>query len=106
MACLLRPVITITSLTPDATASSTTYWIAGLSKIGSISLGCAFVAGRNRVPSPAAGITTFRSAPLIIGLAARQRRGADAEEIERDHREHHHDHRGRVRPRRHQRRQD
>src|SRR5437867_6006041 len=45
---------------PDATASSTTYWINGLSTNGSISLGCAFVAGRNRVPSPAAGKTALR----------------------------------------------
>src|SRR3954454_20822674 len=44
---------------PARTASSTTYWIAGLSTTGSISLGCAFVAGRNRVPSPAAGMTAL-----------------------------------------------
>ena len=44
---------------PARTASSTTYWIAGLSTIGSISLGWALVAGRNRVPSPAAGITAL-----------------------------------------------
>jgi len=29
-------------------------------KTGSISFGCCFVAGNSRVPSPAAGITTFR----------------------------------------------
>src|SRR5688500_13281545 len=44
---------------PARTASSTTSWIVGTSTIGSISLGTAFVAGRNRVPSPAAGITAF-----------------------------------------------
>ena len=44
---------------PAATASSTTYWIAGLSTTGSISFGCALVAGRNRVPRPAAGITAL-----------------------------------------------
>src|ERR671918_876063 len=44
---------------PARTASSTTYWMAGWSTSGSISLGCALVAGRNRVPSPAAGITAF-----------------------------------------------
>src|SRR6266508_2287224 len=44
---------------PARTASSTTYWIAGLSTRGSISFGWAFVAGRNRVPSPAAGMTAF-----------------------------------------------
>jgi hypothetical protein len=31
----------------------------GLSTIGSISFGCAFVAGKNLVPSPAAGIIAF-----------------------------------------------
>src|SRR5438105_4918370 len=45
--------------TPAATASSTTYWISGLSTRGSISLGWAFVAGRNRVPKPTAGKTAF-----------------------------------------------
>src|SRR5512139_4129398 len=45
---------------PDATASSITYWMIGLSTRGSISLGCAFVAGRKRVPSPAAGNTALR----------------------------------------------
>src|SRR5207247_10131792 len=35
---------------PISTASSTTYWIIGLSTSGSISFGWAFVAGRNRVP--------------------------------------------------------
>src|SRR5215469_2314201 len=33
----------------------------GLSTIGSISLGCALVAGRNRVPKPAAGKTALRT---------------------------------------------
>src|SRR2546427_3975541 len=46
---------------PEATASSTTYWIIGLSTSGSISFGCALVAGRNRVPSPAAGKTPLRT---------------------------------------------
>ena len=44
---------------PARTASSTTYWMAGLSMTGSISFGCALVAGRKRVPSPAAGITAL-----------------------------------------------
>jgi hypothetical protein len=35
------------------------YWIAGLSTRGSISFGWAFVAGRNLVPKPAAGITAL-----------------------------------------------
>jgi hypothetical protein len=41
------------------TASSTRYCITGLSIIGNISLGKAFVAGRNLVPSHAAGIIHF-----------------------------------------------
>src|SRR3954452_22378759 len=52
-----------TSSRPADTASSTTYWIAGLSTTGSISLGVALVAGRNRVPRPAAGMTAL----LILG---------------------------------------
>src|SRR5579884_4430119 len=60
METLLRPVIISTSSRPAATASSTTYWIAGLSTTGSISFGVAFVAGRNRVPRPAAGMTALR----------------------------------------------
>ena len=47
------------SVIPDFTASSTIYWIAGLSTIGSISFGIALVAGKTLVPSPAAGITAF-----------------------------------------------
>ena len=39
--------------------SSTACWISGLSSQGSISLGIALVAGRNRVPSPATGKTAF-----------------------------------------------
>src|SRR6266849_805048 len=48
---------------PALTASSTAYWIKGLSTNGSISLGEAFVAGKKRVPRPAAGmmaLETFR----------------------------------------------
>ena len=44
---------------PELTASSTTYCIVGLLYTGNISLGCALVAGRKRVPRPAAGITAF-----------------------------------------------
>ena len=51
----------ITCSMPAATASSTAYWMTGLSTSGSISLGCAFVAGRNRVPQPAAGKTALRT---------------------------------------------
>src|SRR6185436_5963600 len=46
---------------PEATASSTTYWMVGLSTRGSISFGWALVAGRKRVPRPAAGKTALRT---------------------------------------------
>src|SRR5688572_30022384 len=59
MARLPRPVMKMRSVTPAATASSTAYWISGLSTIGSISLGEALVAGRKRVPSPATGNTAL-----------------------------------------------
>src|ERR1700746_2379716 len=49
------------SVTPEATASSTPYWMIGLSTSGSISFGWALVAGRNRVPRPAAGNTALRT---------------------------------------------
>src|SRR4051812_3418162 len=62
-----------TSLRPARTASSTTYWIAGLSTTGSISFGVALVAGRNRVPSPAAGMTAFRTGALMRSTLTRIR---------------------------------
>src|SRR5438552_12755060 len=46
---------------PAAAASSTAYWMRGLSTIGSISFGLALVTGRNRLPSPATGNTAFLS---------------------------------------------
>src|SRR3954447_18967345 len=61
IARLLRPVMMRMSSSPALTASSTTYWIAGLSTTGSISFGELFVAGRNRVPRPAAGMTALRT---------------------------------------------
>ena len=63
IARLLRPVTMRISRIPLATASSTTNWIAGLSTIGIISFGMAFVYGRNRVPNPAAGMTAFIESP-------------------------------------------
>src|SRR3989338_2052616 len=60
----------MTSSIPDVTASSTTYWMTGLSITGSISLGMALVWGRKRVPNPAAGMTAFRTLGkffLILG---------------------------------------
>ena len=64
---------------PARTASSTTYWMAGLSTTGNISLGCALVAGRNRVPRPAAGITALVTArggvDVMCFLSDRQKGG-------------------------------
>src|SRR3954471_17475947 len=74
MARLPRPVMMRMSVSPAATASSTTYWIDGLSTTGSISLGWLFVAGRKRVPSPAAGMTAFLTvAPSSLGARRRSR---------------------------------
>lgn len=65
---LPRLVIMRISVIPDCTASSTMYWIAGLSTIGSISFGIDLEAGRTRVPRPAAGmialVTFIRFPPL------------------------------------------
>src|SRR3984957_15741238 len=57
---LPRPVTMMISVQPAATASSTPYWIRGLSTRQSISFGMALVAGRKRVPMPAAGKTALR----------------------------------------------
>src|SRR5512138_363993 len=51
----------------------------GLSTSGSISLGCAFVAGRNRVPRPAAGKTAFRTDTLTRRIVADDTSGAHVE---------------------------
>src|SRR5271154_3125286 len=57
---------------PASRASSTAYWITGLSTTGSISLGTALVAGRNRVPIPATGKTALRTGRgLVIGSERR-----------------------------------
>src|SRR5437870_6963572 len=74
MAFFPRPVTRMMLSTPAATASSTPYWMIGLSTSGSISLGCAFVAGRNRVPRPAAGKTALRTCAgtkMIVARACR-----------------------------------
>src|SRR5947209_17322744 len=57
-------------VSPAATASSMTYWMIGLSTMGSISLGWALVAGRKRVPRPAAGNTALRTGLLMGGGGA------------------------------------
>src|SRR5207302_5441272 len=80
METLLRPVIISTSSRPAATASSTTYWMSGLSTTGSISLGCALVAGRNRVPRPAAGRTALRTRRLF-SVMVRFRNSSRTEEF-------------------------
>src|SRR5712691_3735489 len=69
-----RPVMIRMSRTPASTASSTTYWMAGLSTRGSISFGCDLVAGRNLVPRPAAGMTAFLTfiASLLGGRSLSQ----------------------------------
>src|SRR5215207_4433654 len=61
MAALLRPVTISTSGSPARAASSTMYCSAGRSTTGSSSFGTALVAGRNRVPMPATGMTAFRA---------------------------------------------
>src|ERR1700737_2881486 len=66
MAFLPRPVTRMILSTPDATASSTPYWMMGLSTSGSISFGWGLVAGRKRVPSPAAGKTALRTLVLMM----------------------------------------
>src|SRR5262249_29545057 len=67
MARLLRPVMKIMSVMPAAAASSTAYWISGLSTTGSISLGLALVTGRNRLPSPATGNTALVTLSNAMG---------------------------------------
>src|SRR5512140_2549867 len=53
---------------PECMASSTPYWMMGLSTTGSISLGWALVAGKKRVPRPAAGNTAFLTFIFIAVL--------------------------------------
>src|SRR5277367_506603 len=60
MVDLPRPVTMMISVQPAATASSMPYWMRGLSTRQSISFGVALVAGRKRVPMPAAGKTALR----------------------------------------------
>src|SRR4051812_22443907 len=61
MTCLPRPVTKMNCSTPASRASSTAYWMTGLSMTGSISFGIALVAGKKRVPRPATGNTAFRT---------------------------------------------
>src|SRR3990170_4190241 len=64
-----------TSVTPAATASSTTYWITGRSTTGISGLGTTRVAGRIRVPLPAQGITATDTA-AVMPARYRTRRSA------------------------------
>src|SRR5256885_3806482 len=49
------------SVMPAAAASSSAYWMSGLSTTGIISFGLALVTGRKRLPKPATGNTAFLS---------------------------------------------
>src|SRR3954451_8276641 len=73
MARFERPVTKIISVMPELAASSTAYWMRGLSTIGSISFGHALVAGRKRVASPATGKTARRIFLVMAGLSWRVR---------------------------------
>src|ERR1700749_3009426 len=68
MTCLPRPVMKTNCSIPASRASSTAYWMTGLSTTGSISLGTALVAGRNLVPMPATGKTALRTV-LVLDMA-------------------------------------
>src|SRR6516164_7794550 len=70
MARLEAPVMNTSRCAPAASASSTAYWMSGLSTTGSISLGLALVAGRKRVPRPATGNTAVRITDLDVDLIA------------------------------------
>src|SRR5437879_3005700 len=73
MAFFPRPVTRMMLSMPEATASSTPYWMIGLSTSGSISLGWALVAGRNRVPRPATGNTALRTMDVTLTIVAEAR---------------------------------
>src|SRR2546425_3846163 len=66
MAFFPRPVTIVMLRIPASTASSITYWMRGLSTSGNISLGWALVAGKKRVPKPAAGKTAFEMRMLLL----------------------------------------
>ena len=59
------------STSSGASASSTTYWMTGLSRTGSISFGVTLVPGRKRVPRPAAGIIDFMGGPFGFAFIGR-----------------------------------
>src|SRR5690242_18672591 len=67
---LPRRVTISTSVRPASDASCTIISITGVSMTGSISLGVALLNGRNRVPSPAAGITALVRDPVGVSVRA------------------------------------
>src|SRR6201995_5784694 len=76
MARLEAPVMKTSRVAPADSASSTAYWMRGLSTTGSISFGLALVAGRKRVPRPATGNTAVRMTDfgaVLINLLQQQR---------------------------------
>ena len=60
------PVTISISSIPEFIASSIIYCSVGLSTIGNIYFGCDLVAGKNLVPSLAAGIIDFLNVCFII----------------------------------------
>jgi hypothetical protein len=54
-------VTKMNSSIPASRASSTAYWISGLSTTGNISLGMDLVAGKKRVPRPPTGKIALRT---------------------------------------------
>src|SRR6186713_3352361 len=79
MARLEAPVTNTSRRAPASRASSTAYWISGLSTMGSISFGLALVAGRKRVPRPATGntATSIRLCFDFAGMWAPAFQGAE-----------------------------
>src|SRR6478735_9015704 len=79
MARLEAPVTNTSRRAPASSASSTAYWISGLSTMGSISLGLALVAGRKRVPRPATGktATSMGGCDRLAGISAPAIQGAE-----------------------------
>src|SRR5437773_1226092 len=63
---------------PAALASSTPYWMIGLSTSGSISLGCAFVTGRNRAAADHSGARSAETSAEYVGRRDRAGQAAGA----------------------------
>ena len=81
MAGLAWLVTTTTWSMPAPTASSMISCSAGVSMMGSSSFGTALVAGRKRVPIPAAGMTAVRARMSTEPTRTRPRQGADAAQL-------------------------